>query len=1211
MTGADLHGENSGHEPNEPENSVFDAEILEGESCQFEALLQEDKHQFGVVDGALDESRVCLLDTGCTSCMHSKRWRIAYEKHLPSGMSCEETSQTKTFHFADGSSTSNRVSVWKIPVFLGGRRGEVLSAEIPTGSTPLLLSITAMDALDMILFVKDRRVQVRALKVDLPMLLARSKHRAVDITLDGEKIAAVGSDEDATPIIQSANSDLFIYLTEEALYGICDGQAPLVCEKSAFPACEKSKAEVALKVGPRGIHKGDVRKEMSLRRARELEKAAKILRTQDFRSSVALRRHFTYAEEAATHQFVKTVLFEPWGGCFGVTRYGSANYGWTNSQPLDLLDGYDLLSMKGQRLLWNTLEQHDPYLTLVAFDCRLWSLLQNLSSSQDGRMEMLEWARSTVGRRTLLLVVKICLHRHRRGRYYLIENPAGSLAWFFDELLPRLLDEAAGKYIISDQCAFGKIDADSGKPIKKPSGWLSNNEPLLNSIGKRCKCLWGSHQIVVGSNSFGARSKQAAAYPEGLCRAICQGLLHSMQLDYAVKVASELSYPALDDEEDYEPEPIEELEVEMNQRDFWEFVPGIGKIIRHHRFPRKALFSPMSVDDLPCDFRVLLPARKTFMKFEDGSDGQHEDEWTDPHDPFQRGHLSWTGKTEISIREPEAEEIEDEVPEREAKRLRHNAGEVSEQQLVPLDSEEAVPMTPMPATPNPATPGGTLKRRRTRTRQLQRGFWMQVRSPELEDLMSKTSDWLQDRGGVDWQLVPLGEELGQDWLAFESANAEIQVVLASANAKKLRKAQPFASPAEAPLRKSNLLLRNKTCLSTAWEEWHQLAPASQVRPLVAADRQLCVILFGKPLGEDVQGDPADPRATERERLREERWNSLPRELKLALRRVHVNLGHATVPQMLKAMRVSRASEVAIRACRLFKCKDCPRVQEPKRPRPSKLPLTEEFNVHIGLDVFQARDADGHGWSWLSILCQGTTFQVCILLADTHANPTSSAVLESFELGWTSWAGFPEVGIFTDRAKYFLADFADALSSEGCYFDSAAKASPWQIGQVERHGSIWKSILQKMIWGEQLAGREHMLFATSAINQAKNSLVRKSGFSPTQWVLGRSIRLPSDLTDDSEAVRLGALALSVTPQSRFYLKSKLRFVAREAFVQVSNSEALKRAELRKVRPSRGPFPVGSYVFYFDASTSDVPGPACWRGVARVIGHEGSHTVWVSH
>ncbi|CAK9023806.1 unnamed protein product [Durusdinium trenchii] len=36
----------------------------------------------------------------------------------------------------------------------------------------------------------------------------------------------------------------------------------------------------------------------------------------------------------------------------------------------------------------------------------------------------------------------------------------------------------------------------------------------------------------------------------------------------------------------------------------------------------------------------------------------------------------------------------------------------------------------------------------------------------------------------------------------------------------------------------------------------------------------------------------------------------------------------------------------------------------------------------------------------------------------------------------------------------------------------------------------------------------------------------------------------------------------------------------------------------------------YVFYFDASDT-VPGPACWRGVARVIGKEGTHTVWIAH
>ena len=479
-------------------------------------------------------------------------------------------------------------------------------------------------------------------------------------------------------------------------------------------------------------------------------------------------------------------------------------------------------------------------------------------------------------------------------------------------------------------------------------------------------------------------------------------------------------------------------------------------------------------------------------------------------------------------------------------------------------------------------------------------------SEPLKQFLEQTKDWLEHRGGTDWQVIPLSEDLGREWMVYESANSELQLILASLNARKLRKPQPFSSPVESLLRKSNLLLKTGVCLSTSWEEWHQLAPTVQQRPLVAQQRSVCVICFGKPLGDIARPDeqPPDEHMTEKERLREQRWQSLPRELKMAIRRVHVNLGHATPPQMLKALRVSRASEVAIRACRLFRCHDCPRIQLPKRPRPSKLPITEEFNTHIGLDIFQCKDADGHAWSWLNIFCQGTSFQVCVLLDDTSFNPTSEAVRRAFEIGWSSWAGFPEYGVFTDRAKYFITDFADTLSSEGCYFDSAAKAAPWQLGQVERHGHIWKEILKKMVWSEQLAGKDQMFHATSAVNQAKNSLVKKSGFSPSQWVLGRNIRLPTDLTDDSEITRIGAVAQSLDTQSRYYLKMKLRFQAREADVQVSSSEALKR-------PSRGPFDVGRYVFYFDATAEQVPGPGCWRGLARVIGKEGSHTVWLSH
>lgn len=323
-------------------------------------------------------------------------------------------------------------------------------------------------------------------------------------------------------------------------------------------------------------------------------------------------------------------------------------------------------------------------------------------------------------------------------------------------------------------------------------------------------------------------------------------------------------------------------------------------------------------------------------------------------------------------------------------------------------------------------------------------------SGELKVLLERTQEFLEEKGGRDWQIVPLNNELGLDWMSYESASAEVVLILAALQARKLRKPQPFLSPAEAPLKKSDLLLASGSCLSTSWEDWHQLSPAAQGRPLVANERKVCVILFGKPLGE-ITPEMDDPRMTQKEFLRQQKWDSLPRELKLAIRRVHVNLGHATTAQMLKAMRISRASEVAIRAVRLFQCPDCPRAQAPRPPRPSKLPLAEEFNVQIGLDVFQAKDADGQSWSWFNVLCQATTFQVCSLLADTHANPTSSAVLQAFETSWTSWAGYPESGLFTDRAKYFVTDFAEALAAEGCHFDTSARASPWQVGQVERHG----------------------------------------------------------------------------------------------------------------------------------------------------------------
>ena len=108
---------------------------------------------------------VCTLEDGGTA---------------SSELECQQTSTTKTFHFADGSSAP--AIVWRIPILLAGHRGEVLSAEVETGSTPLLLSVTSMESLQMDLFLKERRAHIGALGVDVEILMTRTKHRAIDLT---------------------------------------------------------------------------------------------------------------------------------------------------------------------------------------------------------------------------------------------------------------------------------------------------------------------------------------------------------------------------------------------------------------------------------------------------------------------------------------------------------------------------------------------------------------------------------------------------------------------------------------------------------------------------------------------------------------------------------------------------------------------------------------------------------------------------------------------------------------------------------------------------------------------------------------------------------------------------------------------------------------------------------------------------------------------
>ena len=146
----------------------------------------------------------------------------------------------------------------------------------------------------------------------------------------------------------------------------------------------------------------------------------------------------------------------------------------------------------------------------------------------------------------------------------------------------------------------------------------------------------------------------------------------------------------------------------------------------------------------------------------------------------------------------------------------------------------------------------------------------------------------------------------------------------STRARRMRKPQPHAGPQDVPIRKSILLL-----LESGWEDWPKTSPAMQIRPLTAEGRRIYVVLYGVELGA-VDNPEADDRFADLEANRERRWQALYRENSSRL--FGGNLGHASTATMLRAMRLSRASETAVGATRLFRCPDCPRNRAaPLRP----------------------------------------------------------------------------------------------------------------------------------------------------------------------------------------------------------------------------------------------------------------------------------------
>lgn len=334
------------------------------------------------------------------------------------------------------------------------------------------------------------------------------------------------------------------------------------------------------------------------------------------------------------------------------------------------------------------------------------------------------------------------------------------------------------------------------------------------------------------------------------------------------------------------------------------------------------------------------------------------------------------------------------------------------------------------------------------------------------------------------------------------------------------------------------------------------------------------------------------------------FESLENHQKADLRRLHANLGHPSPEKLSRALQDQGASVEVVKAAQYYQCDSCIENQiRPKLPNPATIYSPKEFNDCVGGDCAYWTYKQGRRFHFMHFIDEATLFHL--------GAPSGRSVeeqIETFENVWLEWAG-PCKEMYLDPAGEYLDDRChEFLQKEGIQLSVAAGESHWQVGRVEAHGRIVKQMLTAMDVEESIVSPEDFRKCLRQVFAAKNSLSAIAGYTPEQAVLGKVRALPASLVSDSSAAA-HSLAESNSQEGIDFRESlRKRELARKACLLADNSNALRRALLRRPRKDPDGYSKGDWVLYWRQNKGNLKGErGRWHGPGQIVTIEGSRRV----
>ena len=334
--------------------------------------------------------------------------------------------------------------------------------------------------------------------------------------------------------------------------------------------------------------------------------------------------------------------------------------------------------------------------------------------------------------------------------------------------------------------------------------------------------------------------------------------------------------------------------------------------------------------------------------------------------------------------------------------------------------------------------------------------------------------------------------------------------------------------------------------------------------------------------------PGSPNAVETSHIASSLLESGVRDdplLSKEIRKLHVRLGHPSVPRLVQFLESSSVVvDDHLRKLVLDvvgKC-HCRQFSRPGKPQQSSLPLATTFNDVLTFDIMTIE-----GVKILKLVDMFSRYMVC----ETLPNGTSDHVLQVLRHSWFRYFGYPKLVLTDKGSENVSATMLDFLETVGVRHVTPAAHSPESLGLCERLGGVVRSMITVMRRDHPNLPLQDVL---DSATMAHNVMATVGGYSPCQLVCGTSPLLPSLLTDNPSA---NSKAINRTDS--YTDRVMILHSARRAYSIAENDLRLRRVLLQKQTVDfQMDYQLGDQVIYFDHAP--VGHASGWHGPVPVIG-----------